>query len=102
LPYTSPVGINEVKVDGQTIYLPIYGGINNITLPALHRLDFAINLYNKYAWGQQKISLGAYNAYNRQNPFYIDVVRNPETQNFESEAVSILPIIPFVSVSVAF
>lgn len=102
LPYTSPVGINEVKVDGQTIYLPIYGGINNITLPTLHRLDFAVNLYNKYTWGQQKISLGAYNAYNRQNPFYIDVVRNPETQNFESEAVSILPIIPFVSVSIAF
>lgn len=102
LPYTSPVGINEVRIDGKTIYLPIYGGINNITLPVMHRMDFAINLYTKYNWGQQKISFGAYNTYNRQNPFYIDVVRNPETNAFESEAVSILPFIPFVSISIAF
>ena len=102
LPYTSPVGLNKVIVDGVPEYIEIYSTINNINLKTYHKLDFSLNLYSKYEWGQQKLSIGAYNAYNRQNPFYIDIVRDQETQNFQREAVSIMPLIPFVSVGIAF
>ncbi len=101
LPYTSPVSLVPVPVQGGIEYIPIFGAINNIPLPTYHKLDFAVNLYNEYSWGRQKLSLGAYNAYNRQNPFYIDVVRDLNTNSFEQEAVSIIPIFPFVSLSIA-
>ncbi len=102
LPYTSPVGLNPVIVDDQIVYVPIYSTINNIQLPTYHRLDFAINLYTEYDWGNQKLSIGAYNAYNRQNSFYIDIVRDINSQGFKTQAVSVLPIIPFVSLGIAF
>lgn len=103
LPYTSPIGLNVVMVEGNPTYLPIYGDINNIRLNDYHRLDFAVNLYSKYSWGRQKLSLGAFNAYNQKNPFYIDVLIDQATQRFDKlEAVSLIPLVPFVSVSLSF
>ena len=80
-----------------------YGDRNSGILPDHHRLDIGFNFYNKYSWGRQKISLGAYNAYNRRNPIYIDITRNDlDINNFTTEQVSIFPIIPSISYSLAF
>ena len=102
LPFTSPIELSRVEFNDMVSFVPLFSDINNVDLPDLHRLDFAFNLYNEYSWGRQKLSLGAYNAYNRNNPFFIDVSRNPVTNAFEPEGVSIVPIFPFVSLSLSF
>ena len=99
---TAPVELIPVVVDGVTEFIPIFSAINNQRLPDFHRLDIAFNLYNEYSWGRQKLSLGAYNAYNRLNPFHIDVVRNSANNAFVPQAVSIVPVFPFVSLSISF
>ncbi len=101
LPYTSPVSLNPVLVEDQLTFVPIFGKINNIQLPSFHRFDFSVNLYNDYSWGKQKLSVGAYNAYNRLNPFYIDVIRDSGENSFRPQSVSIVPIFPFVSISIS-
>jgi hypothetical protein len=102
LPYTAPFELTRVELNGTVTFVPLFSEINNVDLPDLHRLDFSFNLYNEYSWGRQKLSLGAYNAYNRLNPFYIDVARNPITNEFEPQGVSIVPVFPFVSLSLSF
>jgi len=99
---TAPIDIRPVPVDDVNVFIPIFSGINNVRLPDLHRLDIAFNLYNEYSWGRQKLSFGAYNAYNRLNPFHIDVVRNQEDNSFRPQRVSIVPFFPFVSLSLSF
>ena len=102
LPFTAPEELVPVEIDDTVTFVPLFSDINNVDLPDLHRLDFAFNLYNEYSWGRQKLSIGAYNAYSRNNPFFIDVARNPVTNTFEAETVSIVPIFPFVSLSLSF
>jgi len=81
----------------------LYGPRNNVRLQDYHRLDFALNMFKDYGWGKQKISIGAYNVYNRQNPFYVDFVTDPQdSDQIIAEAVSIFPIIPNVSYSLSF
>jgi len=99
---TAPEEVIPVPVDNGTVFIPVFSTINNVRLPDFHRLDIAFNLYNEYNWGHQKLSLGAYNAYNRLNPFHIDVVRNQGNNAFVPQAVSIVPIFPFVSLSLSF
>jgi hypothetical protein len=80
-----------------------YEDRNNGFLPKYHRLDLSFNLYNKYKWGQQKLSIGLYNAYNRKNPIYIDVDRNDaDIQQFVTKSVSIFPVIPSISYNLSF
>ena len=102
-PVTVPQDFTSVVIDNSLELIPLYGGINNQLLPNYHKLDFALNIYTKYAWGRQKLSLGAYNSYNRQNPFYVDIVRDTEIPNrLAADQVSILPLVPFVSIGISF
>ncbi len=72
-------------------------------LPLYHRLDFGFNFYNKYKWGRTKLSLGVYNAFNRSNPFYIDIQNTAKNPNkFQKVEYSILPLIPSIGYSVSF
>jgi len=102
-PYTSPTGKVENVVNGVVETTFLYGPRNNVRLQDYHRLDFALNMFKDYGWGKQKISIGAYNVYNRQNPFYVDFVTDPQdSDQIIAEAVSIFPIIPNVSYSLSF
>ena len=103
-PYTAPTSILEVIVDDKVETSFIFGERNNVRLPDYHRLDFGVNFFNDYGWGKQKITIGAYNVYNRKNPFYVDFVRNQTdtTPLFEAQAVSIFPIVPNFSYSLSF
>jgi hypothetical protein len=101
-PFTVPSEVGPVPVDNGFDVVAYYNSINNIRLPDFHRLDFAVNLYTAYSWGKQKVSFGAYNTYNRNNPFFLDLVSEPAAQSFGVESVSILPIVPFVSIGLAF
>ncbi|MEE9372772.1 MAG: TonB-dependent receptor [Saprospiraceae bacterium] len=102
-PYTAPVSTSEVIIDDKVETTFIFGDRNNVRLPDYHRLDIGVNFFNDYGWGRQKITIGAYNVYNRKNPFYIDFVRDKTDSNqFVAEAVSIFPIVPNFSYSLTF
>jgi uncharacterized protein YchJ len=83
-----------------TSYVKNITGINNFLTPAYHRLDVSIDFYKKKKHWTRNWSFGAYNAYNRRNPFYIyaDLLDKPPTlkQN------SLFPIMPYFKYSIAF
>jgi len=101
---TQPIGFREEPLENGTIdLLLIYGDKNNVQLDAFHRLDLGFNLYNKYSWGRQKISIGVFNAYNRKNPYFIDIERDmSDESNYVFKKYTILPILPSVSYNLSF
>ena len=90
--------------DGNQTLVLVFDEIHNDELPAYHRLDLGVNFYNKYKWGRTKLTLGLYNTYNRQNPFYRDViVENVNNANqVKYQELTILPILPTFSYNVSF
>jgi hypothetical protein len=77
---TMPVGIQQtLQVDQSSYPSFIFAGRNNARMPKYHRLDFGFSHTKMSRKGNENIiSLGVYNAYGRQNPFYIDYkVKNP-------------------------
>ncbi|MEX0985842.1 MAG: carboxypeptidase-like regulatory domain-containing protein [Bacteroidales bacterium] len=78
-----------------------YNGKNGFREPAYHRFDFSLNRHKKRAWGEQTWSFGAYNVYNRQNPFYLYFGHDNNGKR-QLRQVSIFPIIPSVSYSFNF
>lgn len=99
-PITEPSG-EVVSTNGEItiVYLDKNGGL----LPTYHRVDLSFNFYSKYKWGRTKLTLGLYNAFNRQNPFYTDIEQKFDNSNsYNIVQFSILPIVPSVAFSVSF
>ena len=74
------------------------GEKNALRLPPYHRLDFGFNWYNRKKWGMYTWHLGVYNLYNRSNPLYYRLGRDPDDflkRRFVQ--VTILPIFPTLS-----
>lgn len=76
-------------------------------MPAYHRLDVGVNFHKQKKWGQRTWSIGLYNAYNRQNPFFVyfsteyyDTIVNNGKKVLKQ--VSLFPIIPSISYSFKF
>ena len=78
-----------------------YNGKNGFREPAYHRLDFSLNRHKKKDWGEQTWSFGAYNVYNRQNPFYLYFGYDNNNKR-QLRQVSLFPIIPSISYSFNF
>ncbi|MFK8044646.1 MAG: carboxypeptidase-like regulatory domain-containing protein [Crocinitomicaceae bacterium] len=83
-----------------------YESKNDYRMPAYHRLDIGFNKHKIKKWGEVVWSYGLYNAYNRQNPFYIeygylpnDISPNPSKV---LKQLSLFPVIPSISYSVKF
>lgn len=74
---------------------------NNYRMPSYHRLDLGVNLHKEKKWGEATWSIGIYNVYNRQNPFYLDFGTNNQG-NTVLYQYSLFPIIPSVSYSFKF
>ena len=97
-------GIDEGSV-GEIEYYPAR---NNLRLPAYHRLDIGLNFHKKKKWGDRTISVGAYNVYNRKNPFFLSVNDKIEVQNGVPtstrvvQQTSLFPIIPSISYKFKF
>ena len=53
--------------------LKIYGERNSYRMAPYHRLDLSISFIKTRKWGERRWVIGIYNAYNRRNPFFIDV-----------------------------
>jgi len=78
-----------------------YGERNSYRMNAYHRLDLSIALILKTKWIEHKLAIGAYNAYNRKNPFYMDVERifhyQREEIQYKFMQYSLFSIIPSIS-----
>lgn len=101
--YTRPIGIVPSPTSSdpaQDIYL--YGNRNNLRALDNHRLDFSFT-YAKNS--PKKIKgrwvFGIYNAYNRLNPFYINLGLG-DGGNRSLYQVSLLPVLPFVNYQIDF
>lgn len=80
--------------------LVAYGERGGYRLAAYHRLDVALNWHFGEAFffeaGESTLSVGAYNLYNRKNPFYLFTTREPSGERVYKQA-SLFPVLPFVS-----
>ncbi len=85
--------INNYNFPGQSIEVGHISNRNNYRMPSYHRLDISVNFKKQKNWGERTWSFGIYNAYNRQNPFYLDFTTdingNPQLSQF-----SLFPLIP--------
>ena len=73
---------------------------NGFRMPSYHRLDVGVNLHKEKKWGKRTWSFGLYNAYNRQNPFFLYFTHEYNNQNDQNKKVlkqlSLFPVIPSV------
>ncbi|WP_017731230.1 TonB-dependent receptor plug domain-containing protein [Nafulsella turpanensis] len=82
------------------------GEHNNYRMPAYHRLDLSMTHTKKKKWGERSWNISVYNAYNRMNPYFIQL-SSPGTYYKNSSQrmlykVSLFPIIPSVSYGFKF
>ena len=78
--------------------LQIFEERNSYRMPANHRLDIGISFSKQKKRGTRMWSLGVYNVYNRKNAFYLEY----DSVNQQMIAVSIFPILPYVSYKFEF
>jgi hypothetical protein len=95
MPQISPWD-EQVAVD----FVESYGNRNSTRLPAYHRLDFGVNKHKKRNKWDSTLSLGAYNVYNRKNPFFAYLAY--EDNQRVAKQVSLFPIIPSISYRIQF
>lgn len=82
---------------------------NSFRMAAYHRFDIGLDYHIKRKRYKSTWSLGAYNAYNRSNPFFLNIetsyIDNPDG-TFERKTVlnqySLFPIIPSVAYRIEF
>ena len=82
---------------------------NGFRMNAYHRMDVGINFIKQKKRYKRIWSIGAYNTYNRKNPFYIytdtEYIEQPDgsyTEEFKLKQASLFPIIPYVNFSFEF
>jgi hypothetical protein len=78
-----------------------YNGRNSFRTPSYHRLDFSFNFVKELNYGTRTWSLGLYNAYNQNNPYYLFIGKN-KTGETKLYSFSFFPIMPSVSYSYKF
>lgn len=83
---------------------------NGFRMPAYHRLDLGVNCKWPAKWGHHLLTLGAYNIYNRRNPYFLFIEEDPvigssgfvEDTAFALKQASLFPLLPSFSYSVEF
>jgi len=95
------LGLPSGSTGNQNIdYIESYGDRNSTRLNAYHRLDFGLNKTKKTKRLTKILSIGAYNAYSRKNPFFAYLTY--EQGNRVAKQVSLFPIIPSISYRIQF
>lgn len=111
LPFTLPIekypsiaSFTQPRSDVyQTNDISYFQHRNSFRMPSYHRLDVSINKRKKVKYGTTTWSFGAYNTYNKANPFFI-MVEDKEGKGSAKvlKQYSMFPIIPYVSFSYKF
>ena len=78
-----------------------YASRNNYRMKSYHRLDLSFSWWKNKKWGQRKWTVGIYNAYNRLNPFFMDLSYD-NNGNKKFVQYSLFPIIPSFTYSFKF
>ncbi len=94
--YTTPI---YVDLQNQQVYIrevETIGKKNAFRMAAYHRLDINIEFYKKKRIYERWWTIGAYNIYNRNNPYFIYSGRDDQG-NRTFRQVSLFPIVPSVS-----
>jgi hypothetical protein len=106
--YTLPPGLIPIAEDGSLYDGRYYDYTtrNNTRLNPYNRLDVSFS-YKKERkmFGhvyQSELVFGAYNIYNRQNPYFVYLSVDPVTKQPQANQVSLLPIIPNISYNFKF
>ncbi|RDB06938.1 TonB-dependent receptor [Runella aurantiaca] len=89
---------------------PYYEGRNHSRMPNFHRLDLGAIYRSKNNKGREfGWNFGFYNAYNRSNPYYLEVIRNYQKvdEMLEITRLSVVkkalfPILPYFSYQIYF
>ena len=76
-------------------------GRNSIRAANYHRLDVSFQKTTEKKWGESTWTIGAYNLYNRKNPFYYYIGADSRG-NRALRRVSLFPLIPSVTWSFKF
>lgn len=98
-PVTVPIAATQYQYN-QFLLEFIYGNRNNFRLPNYHRLDVGIN-WDRRSRRNRTVtwSVGAYNAYNRNNPYYIQVLGSTQkvgSFDYRLYSYSFIPILPYI------
>lgn len=99
-----PTGAGQ-NTFSQSFFTQYYQDRNNQRTPAYHRFDIGINFTKQKRFWKRTWSFGAYNLYNRANPFflYLDSVRGDNGgQRTVLKQISLFPIIPYFNWSFEF
>lgn len=85
-----------------------FEGVNNVRLPAYHRLDigFNVRLNSKY-FNESILNISVMNVYNRKNSFLVNYGieapgDNPYSLRIFATQLSLIPILPSISWKIAF
>lgn len=79
-----------------------YGDRNSFRMRSYHRMDVSFSWWKDKKWGQRKWTVGVYNAYNRLNPFFINLEDDFRTRKKKFIQYSLFPVIPSVTYSFKF
>lgn len=74
---------------------------NAFRMRSYHRLDVSFSFWKNKRWGQSKWTIGAYNAYSRRNPFYMDISSDIRGKR-RFVQYSLFPVIPSITYSFKF
>ncbi len=92
----------EVYLGNDQQEVEVFDGRNGFRMKSYHRFDFSAKFTKKKKWGERAWVIGVYNAYSRQNPFFI--FRDYDYLNGKPvfKQVSLFPVIPSVSYQFKF
>jgi hypothetical protein len=103
---THPLGLGGTVVASDVDH---YSDKNNFRMASYHRLDFGLDFTKKKESYIRKWSIGAYNGYNRKNPFflyydsfYVSDGQGGGEEKTKLKQVSLFPVIPYVKWSLDF
>lgn len=99
-PVTVPIGAIQTQINQYQLEF-IYGNRNNFRMPNYHRLDVGIN-WDRRSKRNRTVtwSVGAYNVYNRINPYYVQIrgSHDPKpvgTFDYRLYSYGFIPILPY-------
>jgi hypothetical protein len=102
VPYT-----NQYMFQYQPSY-EYFGQRNNYRMPSYHRMDVGFNFHKQKKHGIRTWNLSFYNAYSRQNPFFLMFESTSEEEYKQTgksrklSQLSLFPILPSISYSYKF
>lgn len=99
-PVSYPSG--KYTADGRVVFY--YSERNGYRLPPYHRLDLAgTRHWPKKKWYQLELSFGVYNAYDRQNAYFINFRQDPnDASQTQARQTTLFGIVPYATLTLKF